>query len=144
VLPTALHSPFATAGRCLLRTSQNILQAGNDKMVKNHPGRAVTQFQISSLMNAAYGKAATAGIATSGFRQTGIVPLNPDIFPDHLYAPADVTDQPEASEEVCCAVYYNYDRPNHLLFGLYKVLKNLILLASALFFTSLNMRKILR
>ena len=114
------------------------------KWLKNHPGRAVTQFQISSLMNAAYGKAATAGIATSGFRQTGIVPLNPDIFPDHLYAPADVTDQPEASEEVCCAVYYNYDRPNHLLFGLYKVLKNLILLASALFFTSLNMRKILR
>jgi DDE superfamily endonuclease/helix-turn-helix, Psq domain len=70
------------------------------KWMKIHPGRAVTQFQISGLLNAAYGKAATVGIATSGFHQTGIVPFNPDIFPDHLYAPADVTDQPEAVEQV--------------------------------------------
>ena len=75
------------------------------RWLKNHPGRAVTQFQISGLLNAAYGKAATAGIATSGFRQTGIVPFNAEIFPDHLYAPADVTDQPEASGEVCYTVY---------------------------------------
>jgi len=70
------------------------------KWLKNHPGRAVTQFQVSGLINVAYGKAATAGIAINGFRQTGIVPFNPDIFPDHLYAPADVTDQPEASVAV--------------------------------------------
>ena len=69
--------------------------------MKNHPGRAVTQFQISGLLNSAYGNSATAGIATNGFRQAGIVPFNPDIFPSHLYAPADVTDQPEASPEVC-------------------------------------------
>ena len=68
--------------------------------LKNHPGRAVTQFQISGLLNPAYGKAATAGIATSGFRQTGVVPFNPDIFPEHLFAPALVTDRPEGSYEV--------------------------------------------
>lgn len=70
------------------------------KWMKNHPGRAVTQFQISGILNAAYGKAATAGIATNGFRQTGILPLNPDIFPEYMYAPADVTDQPEAVAKV--------------------------------------------
>ena len=70
------------------------------RWLNNHPGRAVTQFKISSLLHAAYEKAATAGIATSEFRQTGIIPLNPDIFPDHLYAQAEVTDQPERSNEV--------------------------------------------
>ena len=70
------------------------------KWLKNHPGRTVTQFQISALLNAAYGKAATAGIATNGFLKTGLVPLNPEIFPDHLYAPADVTDKPETPDEV--------------------------------------------
>jgi hypothetical protein len=76
------------------------------KWLKSHPGRAVTQFQISGLLNAAYGKAATAGIATSGFRQTGIVPFNPDIFPDHLYAPVDVTDQPVATAHASSQVGY--------------------------------------
>ena len=61
--------------------------------MKNHPGRTVTQFQISSLFGLAYGKAANASNAISGFRATGISPLNPDIFPDDMYAPAEVTDQ---------------------------------------------------
>jgi len=34
-----------------------------------YPGRAVNQFQINGLLNAAYGKAATAGIASSGFQK---------------------------------------------------------------------------
>jgi hypothetical protein len=69
-------------------------------MKKNHPGRAVTQFQISGIFNSAYRKAASAGTATNGFRQTGIVPLNPDIFPGHLYSPANVTDRPEEETDV--------------------------------------------
>lgn len=76
------------------------------KWMKNHPGRAVTQFQISGLLNAAYGKAATTGIATSGFRRTGIVPFDPDIFPDDLYAPAEVTNVPEMNDEVLSVVKF--------------------------------------
>lgn len=70
------------------------------RWMKAHPGRAVTQYQISAIFNAAYGKTATTGIATNGFQQTGIVPFNPEIFPEYMYASAEVTDQPEEGDMV--------------------------------------------
>jgi len=94
---TAWHTSPLTLGPCVFWTTEDLLQPGNYKWLKNHPGRAVTQFHIIDLLKAAYGKAATAGAASSGFQKTRIVPFNPDIFPDHLYAPAEVTDQPEHS-----------------------------------------------
>ncbi|KAJ3655638.1 hypothetical protein Zmor_014759 [Zophobas morio] len=60
--------------------------------MKNHVGRTITLYQISGLFCAAYSKSATVENALSGFRSSGISPLNPDIFPDHLYAPSEVTD----------------------------------------------------
>ena len=69
------------------------------KWMKNHPGRTVTQFQMSSLFGPAYGKAATAANAISGFRATGIVPFNPDIFPDHLYSPAEVSNRENQNQQ---------------------------------------------
>lgn len=63
--------------------------------LKAHPGRTVSIYQISSLFTRAYNKAATVGIALSGFKATGISPLNPNIFPDHLYLPSAATDIPE-------------------------------------------------
>lgn len=63
--------------------------------LKEHPGRTVSIYQIASLFAKAYNKAATVGIALSGFRATGIYPLNPNIFPDYLYLPSAATDIPE-------------------------------------------------
>lgn len=65
------------------------------RWMKNHPGRLITQFQISTLFGPAYRRAATAEVACSGFRTTGIVPFNPDVFPDWMFAPAATTDQPQ-------------------------------------------------
>lgn len=67
--------------------------------MKQNPGRPVTLYQVASLFCEAYGKAATPAIALSGFRATGISPLNPDIFPEDMYLPSTVTDVPIAGEE---------------------------------------------
>jgi len=69
------------------------------RWMKNHPGRQITQFQISTLFGAAYRRAATAENAFSAFQVTGIVPFNPNKFPDWMYAPSATTDQPAASSQ---------------------------------------------
>lgn len=63
--------------------------------LRNHPGRTVGLYQVSRLFSAAYSKAATHGNALSGFSATGINPYNPNIFPDHLFAPSVATDVPQ-------------------------------------------------
>lgn len=62
------------------------------KWLRAHPGRVVTHLQISSLFNEAYGKAATIQNACHGFKSTGLWPINPDVFPDYLFAPAETTN----------------------------------------------------
>lgn len=69
------------------------------KWMKTNPGRTVGQYQISSLFSVAYGKAGTIANAESGFRKTGIWPINPDIFEDHLFAPAETTNVPKSPHE---------------------------------------------
>ena len=48
-------------------------------MVEN-PRKHVTEYNVAQRLNAAYEKAATLRNAVNGFRSTGIVPFNPDIF----------------------------------------------------------------
>ena len=62
--------------------------------LRQHPGRAVTEFQISTLFGSAFMKAAKVSNAISGFRKCGINPFNPHIFTDEDFAAADVTDMP--------------------------------------------------
>ena len=62
--------------------------------LKNHPGRIVTQFQVAGLFCKAFQRAASVLTATNAFQSTGIVPFNPNIFPDHLFAPCETTDRP--------------------------------------------------
>ncbi|XP_055603419.1 uncharacterized protein LOC129751753 isoform X1 [Uranotaenia lowii] len=50
---------------------------------------AVTFHDIPSLVNEAYTATATTLTAADGFRACGIVPFNPEIFPDSDYAAAD-------------------------------------------------------
>lgn len=59
-----------------------------------HPGRPVTIRQVAKLFGSAFLKAAVMQTATNGFRQTGIYPLNRNIFPEHIFAPSLTTDRP--------------------------------------------------
>ncbi|XP_045773169.1 MFS-type transporter clz9-like [Maniola jurtina] len=53
--------------------------------MKQHPGRRLTRHQFGSLLNQAWGKSATSDNATSGFRATGVFPLNPGAIPDYAF-----------------------------------------------------------
>lgn len=60
--------------------------------LKAHPGRNVGLYQVASIFGRAYGSVASVGNITSGFEKTGIYPLNPHVFPDHLFLPSEVTE----------------------------------------------------
>lgn len=63
--------------------------------LRANPGRVVTQFQIGSLLGLAYNRAATMQTAVSGFRKTGIYPLNRNVFDEIDFAPAETTERRE-------------------------------------------------
>ena len=58
----------------------------------NHPGQRITEFQVSRLFRGAYERATMMLNSVSGFRSTGIVPYNPDVFKKEDFAPAMVTE----------------------------------------------------
>jgi hypothetical protein len=60
-----------------------------EKWMREHPGLAVTQFQVAELLSEAYGKAATLSNAMGGFRKSGIWPVNRNVFTDVDFAPSD-------------------------------------------------------
>lgn len=61
--------------------------------LRNHPGRQITIRQVGQLFGKAYLKATTPRNAISGFANTGIWPLNPNIFPDDAFAASETTNR---------------------------------------------------
>lgn len=61
--------------------------------LRNHPGHPVTIAAVGGLFGLAYIRAATTQNAMSGFKNTGICPLNPEIFPDELFEPSETTNR---------------------------------------------------
>ena len=68
--------------------------------MKRHPGRCVTVFQLANFFGVAYLKSATAQTAANGFRQTGIYPVNHNVFEDFEFASSSVTEQAETTTAV--------------------------------------------
>jgi len=62
--------------------------------LSNHPGRQITKLQFGSLLSEAWGRAATPGTASNGFRSCGIFPLNKAAIPDNAFMPSTVSDIP--------------------------------------------------
>jgi hypothetical protein len=62
--------------------------------LSNHPGRPITKLQFGSLLSEAWGRAATPGTASNGFRACGIFPLNKNAIPDNAFMPSTVSDVP--------------------------------------------------
>lgn len=56
---------------------QNWQEACNRYMQKN-PGRVVTKYSFSTLLNEAWGKTMVPTVISSGFRRSGIYPFNPE------------------------------------------------------------------
>ncbi|KAJ8886858.1 hypothetical protein PR048_013070 [Dryococelus australis] len=66
-----------------------------DKWLMSHPGRAITQHDVSKIFTCAYMR-----VATLDFRLTGMHPFNPDVFFDEHFAPAEVADRPQEQLKV--------------------------------------------
>lgn len=78
--------------------------------LRKHPGRPVTEYQIAELFSSAYGRAASISNALSGFRESGIIPFNPNIFDDNDYVAADVTDQKLSAPNIDAQRDHSYSR----------------------------------
>lgn len=64
-----------------------------------NPGKRIRIYEIPDLVSLALPKALTVNNITSGFRVSGIWPVNSNIFDDSEFLPCDVTDrQPNVSE----------------------------------------------
>lgn len=70
-----------------------------EKWLRTNVGCTVGQYQISQLLGEAYGRAATIETAISCFRNSGIWPVNRNIFQDHHFAAADALTPVEVSEK---------------------------------------------
>lgn len=68
-----------------------------DKWLSHHPGRVIGQTEVAHLVNEAFQKVASLSNAVSGFKVSGIWPLDTDIFSDEDFAAAFVTDMTPAS-----------------------------------------------
>ncbi|GBL97832.1 hypothetical protein AVEN_231982-1 [Araneus ventricosus] len=53
--------------------------------VEQHVGRKLIRYHIGPLICDDWNKSATVGIATRGFKVTGIFPFNNNTLPDHLF-----------------------------------------------------------
>lgn len=66
----------------------------SDAWMTNNPGKAMTIYDIPSIVAMAYPLAATPSNVISGFKAAGVSPFNRDIFTDSDFAAAFVTDRP--------------------------------------------------
>ena len=67
-------------------------------LIRSSNGRVPTSEDIPKIIADAWPKSVTPVNLMSGFRKTGIYPLNPGCIHDRLAAPYKATEQPEASE----------------------------------------------
>ncbi|KAJ8921607.1 hypothetical protein NQ315_010515 [Exocentrus adspersus] len=67
--------------------------------LRNNPGQVITVHDTGGLFGAAFQRAASPQNVVSGFKNTGICPYNPNIFPEELFRSADTTDQALLDED---------------------------------------------
>ncbi|KAK2578406.1 hypothetical protein KPH14_012738 [Odynerus spinipes] len=80
-----------------------------EKWLREHSGRAVTQFQIARFIGEAYSRAASIANATSGFRKCGIWPVDRNVHTD-----ADFGGQNDLQTEPTVIVERNDENNNNI------------------------------
>ncbi|XP_055545498.1 uncharacterized protein LOC129730305 [Wyeomyia smithii] len=74
--------------------SRNFSMLSNtvNAFMKNNPGQVVTLNNICALVKEAFVRTATMETAENGFKATGIIPFNPNIFTSKDFAPSDALE----------------------------------------------------
>ena len=63
-----------------------------------NPHKHITEHMLPEFACSAWNDACTINNVLSGFRATGIWPINSQIFPDSAFAGAEVTERPNPAE----------------------------------------------
>jgi hypothetical protein len=66
-----------------------------DSWMSKNPGKGINEYHVASLLCGPYLKAANMAVAVSGFRCTGIYPLDPTIFTTADYSATATTERSE-------------------------------------------------
>lgn len=72
-----------------------------DTWLNAHPNQNITQFQVAQLLGEAYAKVAILGNAVSGFKKTGIWPLDRTVFQDCDFITSSLQNVREPDFETC-------------------------------------------
>ncbi|KAJ4434095.1 hypothetical protein ANN_16415 [Periplaneta americana] len=90
--------------------SLRALEFCEKKQIHDEGPRKISKVTFGGILKTAWCKAATPGIAESGFRTTGIYPFNPDVMQEHEYLPT------LSSSAAPSTVTYNEDLslPSHV------------------------------
>lgn len=89
-LPSHTTQALQPLDRSFFKSLKHHLKKEARQWMIHHPGRKIGRLQAGELIGKAWGKAASVEIALSGFRATGIFPLDPAVIPDHFYAISDI------------------------------------------------------
>ena len=87
-LDVSVYSPFKT-----------YFNSACQEWMLSNAGQPLTIYNLASLSSTAYYRAFTPSNITSGFKKTGIVPLDENIFSEDVFLPSMVTDQPVSLPE---------------------------------------------
>ncbi|XP_070188805.1 uncharacterized protein [Littorina saxatilis] len=79
-LPPHTTHKMQPMDRSLFKPLQTYYDQAIESWLRNHPGRRVTPFQVCTLFNEAYLKAAKMSTAINGFRSCGIWPCSREVF----------------------------------------------------------------
>lgn len=85
-LDRSVYGPFKKA-----------VNSASDNWLRNNPGKTMTIYNIPEIVRIALPLALTQNNIQAGFRATGIMPFNRDIFTEIDFAPSYVTDRPMPS-----------------------------------------------
>lgn len=77
--------------------------------LKQNPGRRITRLSFGTLLNKAWGKAATAENAISGFKACGVFQFNPAAIPDYAF----MSDSAETNTHPSVPISTNINIPNN-------------------------------
>lgn len=74
---------------------KNFYSVAANEWMLSHPGRPISLYDVAELVGKAFPQAFTSKNICSGFKVTGIFPLNSNIFTDEDFLGSYVTDRPE-------------------------------------------------
>ncbi|XP_021706464.1 uncharacterized protein LOC110678151 [Aedes aegypti] len=83
-----------------------------NSFLKKNPGKTVTIYNVAALINEAFTASASISTAKNGFRATGIYPLNPQVFSEEDFAPADHFIRDNESETAETGIQFNKSSSN--------------------------------